>query len=96
MGLLMEEAHARCGNWLRGRYPRQLFLMLAENLRGMQRASEELRDKATGTIGAILPEPLPGPHRDATPVQVALPDEIKTIGGSWNALASLPTAAGNK
>lgn len=70
IGLLMEEAHKRAGGWLR-RYPRTatenaahpLFVRLAENLRAGQKSAEDLRTKATGRVGIILPEPQPGATR---------------------------------
>jgi hypothetical protein len=68
IGLMMEEAHRRAGDWLRGvkgpdghRRPipqgtlHPLFVKLAENLRlGLARA-QEFKDKKTGRMGAILP-----------------------------------------
>ncbi len=81
LGLMMEEAHKRAGEWLRGvvqasggrrqisegvRHP--LFMKLAENLRAGLARAEETRTKATRTIGAILPATLRGPHRDTVPV----------------------------
>ncbi len=63
MGMLMEQAHRRSGNWLRT-MPRTenvntahpLFLKLAENLRAGQRMAERLETAATGKLGLILPE----------------------------------------
>lgn len=80
IGLMMEEAHKRAGDWLRGskvegvrvkladRHYYQCFTKLAENLRGLQREMEALRTRRTGRVGMILPTPLPGPHRDTRPV----------------------------
>jgi hypothetical protein len=69
VGLMMEEAHKRAGEWLRGikqadgkRRPipfgekHPLFVKLAENLRGLLKIVDELRTKATGRVGMILPE----------------------------------------
>lgn len=81
IGLMMEEAHKRAGDWLRGvrqpnggrrRIPEgemhPLFVKLADNLRGLQRVMEDLRTKKTGRAGIILPQVLPAPHRDTRPV----------------------------
>ena len=62
VGMMMAEAHRRAGDWLR-QYPRTeqlnyahpLFNRLAENLRAGLKAAEDLRDKATGRVGMILP-----------------------------------------
>jgi len=78
---LCAECHKRAGDWLRG-IPVQgggrvklaegtlhpAFIMLAENLRAMHKAAEQIRTKATHRVGMILPEPLRGPHRDTRPV----------------------------
>ena len=64
IGLKLEEAHRRAGNWLRT-MPRTetenaahpLFLKLAEILRGGQKMAQDLETKATGIAGLILPEP---------------------------------------
>ncbi len=81
LGLMMEEAHKRAGDWLRGiaqpgggripiaegvRHP--LFMKLAENLRAGLIRAQETRHNATHTRGIILPPTLPGPHRDTVPV----------------------------
>ena len=82
VGLMMAEAHRRAGSWLRDKsMPRTattnaahpLFTRLAENLRAGQKAAERLRDMATYRVGMILPDPLPGPHRETRPVQVMTP-----------------------
>jgi hypothetical protein len=80
LGKLMAECHQKAGGWLRGfkdesgarvsfaegvRNP--LFLMLANNLRAAQKGAEDLKGKATGRRGMILPDVLPGPHRDTRP-----------------------------
>lgn len=79
IGLMMEEAHKRAGDWLRGakqdgvliklaeRHHFQCFTKLAENLRGLAVQMEALRTRATGRSGMILPDMLPGPHRDTRP-----------------------------
>ena len=81
LGLMMEEAHKRAGDWLRGvaqpsggrrmipegvRHP--LFMKLAENLRAGLARAQETRHAATGRIGMILPEVMRAPHRDTVPV----------------------------
>lgn len=85
LGRLMAEAHQKAGGWLRGykdgltgqRIPfaegvrNPLFLMLAENLRAAQKGAEELRTKATGRRGMILPDLMPAPHRDTRPVTMS-------------------------
>jgi hypothetical protein len=70
VGLLMEQAHKRAGTWLRV-HPRTensnlahpLFLKLAENLRAAQKRAHELQTRATGRVGMILPDALPGATR---------------------------------
>lgn len=69
IGLMMEEAHKRAGEWLRGvvqpdgtrrmiplgeKHP--LFVKLAENLRALLKSVDELRTKKTDRIGMILPQ----------------------------------------
>ena len=82
IGLMMHEVHDKAGNWLRGwKHPENgqrikfaegqrnpLFVKLGENLRALSTVAENLRTKATGRVGMILPKPLPGPHRDTRPV----------------------------
>ena len=69
MGLVMEGAHKRAGDWLRGvrdpetgrlhplpegqKHP--LFVKLAENLRAMAAALDALRTRPTNRTGMILP-----------------------------------------
>ena len=82
IGLMMHEAHERAGNWLRGFHPRKLFLKLAENLRALAHIADDLRTKATGTVGMILPDVLSSPIRTQDrPVQVALPGDPQTKPG---------------
>lgn len=81
IGLLMEEAHKRAGEWLRGvKMPNgarvklaeghlhPCFVQLADNLRKGHAKAEEFRTRATGRLGTILPVVAPGPHRDTRPV----------------------------
>ena len=83
IGNMMAEVHRRAGTWLRTSPTKETrdladirFKKLADNLRKFALFAEELKTKATGRIGMILPEPLPGPHRDARPVQVISPGGI--------------------
>lgn len=76
LGLQMEEAHKRAGDWLRRHHPRPLFVKLAENLRGLLKLSHDLHTKATGVRGPILPAVLEGPIRQGRPVQVRTPGGI--------------------
>lgn len=80
IGMMMGEVHRRAGAWLRGSRTKEerkeadkRFKKLADNLRMFAREAEDLRDRATGRVGMILPEPLEGPHRDTRPVQVMTP-----------------------
>lgn len=82
IGKLMAEAHQKAGGWLRGYkdpltgqrikfapgVQNPLFRMLADNLRGLLKAVDGLKSRPTGRVGMILPEELPGPHRDTVPV----------------------------
>lgn len=91
VGLVMAEAHKRAGDWLRGnRTPEgariklaagemhPLFMKLADNLRGLQRACQQLRHERVGKLGMILPDTSAGPHRETRPSRVVLPDGMKT------------------
>lgn len=81
LGMMMEEAHKRAGDWLRGiaqpnggRIPiaegvkHPLFMKLAENLRAGLALADLTKTAATHIRGAILPTVMPGPHRDTIPV----------------------------
>ena len=89
IAFMMGEAHKRAGNWLRGiknpagpatkLAPGQLhplFTQLAENLRKGYAVAESFRTGKVNKLGMILPQPLPGPHRDTRPVQVVTPGGI--------------------
>lgn len=76
IGLQMEEAHQRAGNWLRSFSPRPLFLKLADNLRAAERLAKDLETKATGRLGPVLPKPLPHIRTEGRPVQVMTPGGI--------------------
>lgn len=52
---------------------------LADMMDNGLRACEDLQNKATGRSGIILPDVLPGPHRENRPVQVLLPDGFKRV-----------------
>lgn len=80
VGLMMAECHKRAGGWLRGyktqegvnvkfasQHQNPLFRMLAANLRDAIRAVDELKNRATGRVGMILPDMAPAPHRDTRP-----------------------------
>jgi hypothetical protein len=80
IALQLGELHKRCGAWLRSspttdtrNQVHPLFKKTAEILLALARQAEDVRDKATNSIGIILPKPLPGPHRDTRPIQVLTP-----------------------
>ena len=84
VGLMMEEAHKRAGDWLRKSHTEAqrkraapLFLKLADNLDQLYRTIIDLETKATGQLGPILPAVLPAPHRPGKNVQVALPANMR-------------------
>lgn len=95
IGQLMESAHKRAGGWLRGvKLPNgtlltirpgelhPLFAKLAENLRAIHVGLVKMRTEATHRSGIILPDVMPGPHRDTRPSRVILPPGmLKTSGG---------------
>ena len=60
-----------------------LFVKLAENLRFCRELAVKLRDKATGVIGAVLPEPVNNGRRVGAPVSVAglPPGMLRTASG---------------
>lgn len=82
IGMMMEEAHKRAHEWLRGiknpaggprikvaaGHMHPLFVKLGENLRALQAKADDFRTKATGKIGTILPVAQRAPLRDTTPV----------------------------
>lgn len=90
VGMTIAEALARTGNWLRGYrvegtlgkvfYPRDLYLLLADNLRGIAKAIEGLRHNATGRRGMILPEMPHVSRTESRPVQVLSP-KARSPGG---------------
>lgn len=94
IGFMMGEVQRRAGNWLRNSPTKETraeadkrFKKLAENLRRFAYECEGLRDKATGKLGIIVPEPLPGPHRDTRPVSVLMPKEQVDIMAAVRAQA---------
>ena len=94
IGLQMEQCHQRAGEWLRGvkteagRMPHTqaelhtLFTLLAKALRQLHGVAENLRTKATGKVGLILPTPGRAPHRETRPVQVRTPGGIILPAGA--------------
>lgn len=89
IGMMMEDVHQRAKEWLRGvvdpetgqrrmipegvKHP--LFSKLADNLEALLAKIDELRTRATGRMGMILPGSLPGPHRQTRDAYgVLLPD----------------------
>lgn len=56
IGQYAAECHKRCGGWLRHRDPPKYFRLLADNMLMMMKATQELKDRATGVRGAIVPE----------------------------------------
>lgn len=80
IGKMMADCHQKAGEWLRGIKQEDgsrvaiakgqlhpAFLMLAENLKALQKLTVQIRDQATHRVGMILPDVLPGPHRDTRP-----------------------------
>lgn len=84
LGLEMAEAHRRAGEWLRRRYARRVFGLLASKLREGQRAAEALRDRKPPKLGLILP----APQRDPTerPALISLPEMPHTVPNPGGAL----------
>ena len=83
IGMAMGEIHKRCGGWMRSSATKDArkavephFKKTAEILRALAVEAERVRTAATGRLGMILPEPLPGPHRDTRPVQVKRPSGL--------------------
>lgn len=50
------ECHKKCGDWLRFKTRGRMFEKCAENMRMMLAAAQQMKDRATGIRGAILPE----------------------------------------
>ena len=66
LGMMMEEAHKRAGNWLRtdprtttDNAAHPMFTRLAENLRAGMKRVTDLETQATGRLGMILPDAAP-------------------------------------
>ena len=77
---LIAFAHEKAGDWIRRSPSVQMrkkahpcFQYLAEQLTQMSADVDALRTKPTYHVGAILPDILPGPHRDTRPTQILLP-----------------------
>ncbi len=73
----MGDAHNLAGGWLRARQPAKWFTTLAALMRAAYVGADGLRTAKTGRFGTILPDVLPGPHRDTRPVQVLLPPSMR-------------------
>lgn len=83
LGLKMNEAHQRAGNWLRDytskagrKVAHPMFQKLAEVLEAAYRQCERVRTMRTNHFGPIMPAEMSGPHRDTRPVQVMTPGGI--------------------
>lgn len=87
---MLGEVHKKAGDWLRGyqhngmrikmapQHIGPLFLVLANNLRGVYALTDQIKNKATGRRGMILPEMGPTPFRETRQHRVVLP---RTPGG---------------
>lgn len=82
-GMAMGWAHKKAGAWMRSSATKDarkvvhpLFAKLADTLRMLAHEAERLKTAATGRMGIILPDELPGPHRDTRPVQVMRPSGL--------------------
>lgn len=68
LGVMMEQVHQRAREWLH--YPsvqsKKLFVMLADNLRKLEREVRRLRFMATGKTGVMLPKPRPSGRLSST------------------------------
>lgn len=80
IGQYAAECHKRCGGWLRHRDPPKYFNLLADNMQMMLKATQEMKDRATGKMGAILPE-MPKYEPENRQVHVSTPREPRTAGG---------------
>ena len=72
IGITVEQAHQRARGWLHRPTvaSKKLFLMLADNLRLLEKAVVGLQTKATGRKGIILPDMVSLGRRAGAPVQV--------------------------
>lgn len=68
------ECHKKCGDWLRFKTRGRMFEKCAENMRMMLAAAQDMKDRATGVRGAILP---PTPKYDPANRSV----QVRTPGG---------------
>lgn len=85
MCMLVEAAHQRSRKWIEDHDPRYLYFLLADALRKLEASAYALDTRATGRMGMILPEPLPGPHRETKPVQVLEPKSSIILPEGFNA-----------
>jgi hypothetical protein len=83
IGMALAETHKRAGRWVRGSKTKderaaaqRLFNKLSDQLMALARDVDDVRNKATGRIGMILPRPLEGPYRETRPIQVLTPGGI--------------------
>lgn len=88
LALKMHEAQKRAGNWLRDytskdgrKVAHPMFVKLGDVLDEAYRLAMRVKTMATFRIGPIMPEPLPGPHRDSRPAQVMLPTGYRVTPG---------------
>lgn len=81
IGQFAAECHKKCGDWLRFKTRGPMFQKCAENMRMMQRAAEEMRDRATGIRGSIRPE-TPAYAPENRSVQVITPGGLILPAGT--------------
>ena len=106
IGMVIAEAHKRAGGWLRGQkidgvkiktaesVMQPLFRMLAENLRAIEKLTEQTKTGRTGRVGMILPEMLAPPIRtQGRAVTVQLPNGMKKTASGLILPASLAGGA---
>lgn len=77
IGVFAARCHETAGSWLRVKSPPRLFRDMARNLRDLLVVADDMKNRATGVSGAILPSERVAPHRDTRPVQVLLPPGFK-------------------
>ncbi len=69
-GFEMHAFRKRIGDAIRAHHARTIFLHMQGMMKGALADAEKMKDAKTGRLGAILPKPKPGPHRDTRPVYV--------------------------
>lgn len=70
-GFEMASFQQRLGDCLRLHVARDVFMGMAQFMRGALYTLERLHSRKTGRRGPILPKGKPAPHRDTRPVQVS-------------------------